>query len=196
MIDEDRLITRAAVGETGAFRLLYEHHKADVARIVYRLLGPRSDLGDVIEEVFVQVSRGLRDFRGPLKFSTWLRHLTVKVALACRSAAHGGPLVDDDDMADDASLRTRDAGPDDDVERRERVRAFGRLLGRLADKNRIVVVLHDLEGIAPAEISKIVGAPVVTVRLRLFRARRELEAMLADEPSLAKIQLTLQVHAL
>ena len=37
---------------------------------------------------------------------------------------------------------------------------------------------------APAEISKVVGAPVLTVRTRLFYARRELEAMLADEPSL------------
>ena len=41
----------------------------------------------------------------------------------------------------------------------------------------------------PSEIAKIVGAPVLTVRTRLFYARRELEAMLADEPALAGIQL-------
>ena len=43
MLDEDRLIARAAGGETSAFRELYEHHRADVARLVYRMLGPRSD---------------------------------------------------------------------------------------------------------------------------------------------------------
>jgi RNA polymerase sigma-70 factor (ECF subfamily) len=65
------------------------------------------------------------------------------------------------------------------------VRAFGRLLDRLADKKRVVFVLHELEGMAPGEIARIVGAPVLTVRTRLFYARRELEAMLAEEPSLA-----------
>jgi RNA polymerase sigma-70 factor (ECF subfamily) len=59
------------------------------------------------------------------------------------------------------------------------------LLDRLADKKRVVFVLHELEGIAPGEIARIVGAPVLTVRTRLFYARRELEAMLPEEPSLA-----------
>jgi RNA polymerase sigma-70 factor (ECF subfamily) len=194
MIDEDRLIARAAAGETAAFRLLYQHRKADVARVVCRLLGPRGNVEDVVEEVFVQVNKDLRDFRGQLKFSTWLHRVTVNVVLSCRSAAEGGPLLDDEPSAD-ASLRSGAIASDEDVERRERVRAFGCLLGRLAEKNRIVFVLHELEGIAPAEISKIVGAPVVTVLMRLFHARRELEAMLADEPSLAKIQLARQAHA-
>jgi RNA polymerase sigma-70 factor (ECF subfamily) len=65
------------------------------------------------------------------------------------------------------------------------MRAFQRLLSRLADKKRIVFVLHELEGMAPAEIAEVVGAPVLTVRTRLFYARRELEAMLAEEPTLA-----------
>jgi len=69
------------------------------------------------------------------------------------------------------------------------MRAFARLLGRLADKKRVVFVLHELEGVPPSEIAQIVGAPVLTVRTRLFYARRELEAMLAEEPSLAGLRL-------
>ena len=49
-------------------------------------------------------------------------------------------------------------------------------------------VLHELEGLLPAEIAKVVGAPVLTVRTRLFYARREIEAMLGEEPSLAALQ--------
>jgi RNA polymerase sigma-70 factor (ECF subfamily) len=84
---------------------------------------------------------------------------------------------------------TDDVRPDEDAERRERVRAFGRLLDRLADKKRVVFVLHELEGLPPSEIAQIVGAPVLTVRTRLFYARRELEAMLAEEPTLASLRL-------
>ena len=77
--------------------------------------------------------------------------------------------------------------PDDDVERLERMRAFQRLLARLADKKRVVFILHELEGMSPSEISEVVGAPVLTVRTRLFYARRELEAMLEEEPTLANL---------
>jgi RNA polymerase sigma-70 factor (ECF subfamily) len=49
----------------------------------------------------------------------------------------------------------------------------------------VVFVLHELEGLSPGEIAKIVGSPVLTVRTRLFYARRELLALLAEEPALA-----------
>lgn len=182
----DDLILRAAAGDSASFRRLYERHRADVARLVYRMLGPRPDLEDVIQEVFVQVYRSLRDFRGQSKFSTWLHRVTVNVALMHRRSARSRPVFAEEPLADVA--RSDGARPDEDAERRERVRAFARLLQRLADKKRVVFVLHELEGLPPSEIARIVGAPVLTVRTRLFYARRELEAMLAEEPSLAGLE--------
>jgi RNA polymerase sigma-70 factor (ECF subfamily) len=189
MGDEDVLIAKAAAGDTSAFRMLYERHRNDVARLVYRMLGARSDLEDVIQEVFFQVFRSLKDFRGQAKFTTWLHRVTVNVVLMHRRAAKSRPVYTEEQGHD----LTRDEAavlPDEDADRRERVRAFGRLLGRLADKKRIVFVLHELEGIAPTEIAKIVGCPVLTVRTRLFYARRELEALLQEEPSLAALTLS------
>src|SRR5271166_1739133 len=187
--EDDRLIARAVAGDSAAFRQIYEQHRADVARLVYRMLGGRSDFEDVIQEVFVQVYRSLKDFRGQSKLSTWMHRVTVNVVLMHRRAARSRPVFAEEPPTD-GMLRSEITAPDDDAERRERVRAFGRLLDRLADKKRIVFVLHELEGIAPGEIAKIVGAPVLTVRTRLFYARRELEAMLADEPALAGMHLT------
>jgi RNA polymerase sigma-70 factor (ECF subfamily) len=188
MPDEQRLIARAAAGEAPAFRQLYERHRSDVARLVYRMLGPRSDVDDVIQEVFVQVYKSLKDFRGQSKFSTWLHRVTVNVVLMHRRAARSRPAFADEPPAEPA-LRSSDLAPDEDAQRRERMRAFARLLGRLADKKRVVFVLHELEGVPPSEIAQIVGAPVLTVRTRLFYARRELEGMLAEEPSLAGLRL-------
>jgi RNA polymerase sigma-70 factor (ECF subfamily) len=186
--EEERLIARAAAGDSDAFRELYDRHRADVARLVYRMVGGRSEFEDVIQEVFVQVYRSLKDFRGQSKLSTWMHRVTVNVVLMHRRAARSRPVFADEPPGD-GLLRSESAAPDEDVERRERMRAFGRLLDRLADKKRIVFVLHELEGVPPNEIAEIVGAPVLTVRTRLFYARRELEAMLAEEPSLAGMQL-------
>ena len=188
MSDEERLIARAAADDRAAFRELYVRHRGDVARLVYRMLGGRGDLEDVIQEVFVQVHKSLKDFRGQAKFSTWLHRVTVNVVLMHRRAARSRPVFADEPLGD-AVVHEEDVAPDEDAERRERMRAFARLLDRLAEKKRIVFVLHELEGIAPTEIAQIVGAPVLTVRTRLFYARRELEAMLADEPSLSGLNV-------
>jgi RNA polymerase sigma-70 factor (ECF subfamily) len=182
MSDDATLIARAAADDRAAFRELYEKHRMPVARLVFRMLGGRGDIDDVIQEVFVQVHRSLKDFRGQSKFSTWLHRVTVNVVLMHRRAARSRPTFAEEPVGDIPHFRQ---APDDDAERRERMRAFARLLERLAEKKRIVFILHELEGISPEEIGKIVGAPVLTVRTRLFYARRELEAMLPDEPSLA-----------
>jgi RNA polymerase sigma-70 factor (ECF subfamily) len=186
--EDERLIARASAGDSGAFRQIYERHRTDVARLVYRMLGGRSDLEDVIQEVFVQVYRSLKDFRGQSKLSTWMHRVTVNVVLMHRRAARSRPVFAEEPPTD-GMLRTDATSPDEDAERRERMRAFSRLLDRLAEKKRIVFVLHELEGISPSDIADIVGAPVLTVRTRLFYARRELEAMLHEEPSLAGLQL-------
>jgi RNA polymerase sigma-70 factor, ECF subfamily len=188
-VDAEDLIADAAAGDTSAFRRIYERHRQDVARLVYRMIGPRSDLEDVVQEVFVQVYKSLKDFRGQSKLSTWLHRVTVNVVLMHRRAAKSRPVFAEEPPAE-AAVLSLDILPDEDAERRERMRAFARLLERLADKKRIVFVLHELEGIAPGEIATIVGAPVLTVRTRLFYARREIEAMLPEEPSLAGIELT------
>ena len=190
MSDESELLSKASTGDTVAFRALYLRHRPDVARLVFRMLGARSDLDDVVQEVFFQVFRSLKDFRGQSKFSTWLHRVTVNVVLMHRRAARSRPVFSEE-PSNDITADQETVAPDEDADRRERMRAFGRLLDRLAEKKRIVFVLHELEGIAPTEIATIVGAPVLTVRTRLFYARRELEAMLADEPSLASLKALL-----
>jgi RNA polymerase sigma-70 factor (ECF subfamily) len=190
MSDEAQLIARAAGGDAVAFRRLYEAHRERVARLAYRVLGGHRDLEDVVQEVFVQVYKSLPDFRGQSKFGTWLHRVTINVVLMQRRAARSRPIFAEA-SADDHVASHDSPAPDEDAECRERVRAFGRLLDRLADKKRVVFVLHELEGVAPGEIAQIVGAPVLTVRTRLFYARRELEAMLGDEPTLAAVQAAL-----
>jgi len=187
--DEGAVLAKAASGDKVAFKTLYVRHRPDVARLVFRMLGARSDLEDVVQEVFFQVFRSLKDFRGQSKFSTWLHRVTVNVVLMHRRAARSRPTYAEE-AASDITPDRDTVLPDEDADRRERMRAFGRLLDRLAEKKRTVFVLHELEGVQPAEIATIVGAPVLTVRTRLFYARRELEAMLAEEPSLSSLKAT------
>jgi RNA polymerase sigma-70 factor (ECF subfamily) len=189
----DELVLRSQRGDRVAFSQLFRRHRADVARLVFRMMGPTADAEDVIQEVFLQVHRSLGEFRGQAKFTTWLHRVTVNVVLMVRRAAKSRPVF----SGEAPSEREPDAGiwPDEDASRRRRIDAFRRLLDRLAEKKRTVFVLHELEGLSPAEIAEVVGAPVLTVRTRLFYARRELAEMMRDEPALAQVAAELGSEA-
>jgi len=140
------------------------------------------DLEDLVQEVFLQVYRSIKDFRGQSRFSTWLYRVTVNVVLMQRRAARSRPVLQE--ASDESFGADARELPDDQLARTRRVAAFYRLLDRLSDKKRAVFVLHELEGLSPSEVAKVVNAPVLTVRTRLFYARRELLEMLRDEPAL------------
>jgi RNA polymerase sigma-70 factor (ECF subfamily) len=179
------LVERCQRGDAEAFRELFRAHRDDVARLAQRMLGRTTDLEDLVQEVFLQVHRSIRDFRHGARFSTWLYRVTVNVVLMHRRAAKSRPMFAE--APESAVAIDRRPFADEQLEQQRRVRAFHRLLDRLSEKKRVVFVLHELEGLAPGEIAQIVGSPVLTVRTRLFYARRELLTMLADEPSLAGV---------
>ena len=177
------LVARCQSGNPDAFRQLFQRHRDDVARLVYRMTGASHELEDLIQEVFLQVHKSIGDFRGDARFTTWLYRLTVNVVLMHRRSAKSRPQL----VAEALAAAPKDAHPlpDEQVARRRRMSAFTRLVERLSEKKRTVFILHELEGLPPSEIAKIVGAPVLTARTRLFYARRELTSMLREEPALA-----------
>jgi RNA polymerase sigma-70 factor (ECF subfamily) len=184
-VEPDPLVERARGGDRDAFRELFRRHRSDVARVVHRMLGASSDVEDVVQDVFLQVHRSLRDFRGQARFTTWLHRITVNVVLMSRRSAKSRPVFASEELGEHAA--DRGPRPDEAAARERRKQAFRRVLERLPEKKRTVFVLHELEGLSPAEISTIVDAPVLTVRTRLFYARRELCELMRTEPALAQL---------
>lgn len=179
------LLGRCQAGDRGAFRELFERHRLEVTRLVYRMTHGGQDLEDLVQEVFIQVHKSLPTFRSEARLSTWIFRIAVNVVLMHRRAARTRPLMlvakGEPTLIDTAIL------PDDQLARQRRVEALYRLLEQIGEKKRIVYFLHELQGLSPQEIAHVVGAPVLTVRTRLFYARREVLALLRSEPALAAI---------
>lgn len=181
---EDReLVRRCRGGDERAFERLFVRHRGAVTGLVYRMLGPSPELEDLVQDVFIQVLRSLGSFRDEARFSTWLYRVALNVVLMHRRASGRRPRLVEEEQAAPAV----DGAPSahEALETRRRVAAFYALLGRLSDKKRAVYVLHELEGLTPARIGEIVQAPVLTVRTRLFYARRELADWIEEDPALA-----------
>ncbi len=179
----DTLVARCQAGDTEAFRELYRIHRAQVARLVQRILGPDPEVEDVIQEAFVQVYRSLPSFQGSSLLSTWIHRVSVNVALQHirrRKRQRSGPVVMTADPPDPSS---GDPAPEEDVIWRDRMRKLYAALERLSPKKRAVFVLHEIEGMAAEEIAKTLRTPLITVRTRLFYARKALYAELAADPA-------------
>jgi RNA polymerase sigma-70 factor (ECF subfamily) len=180
------LVEAARQGDDAAFRALYRTHRSEVHRVVYRLIGPTADMEDIVQEVFIQVHRSLGNFRGQAKFSTWLHRVAVNVALQHLRKKKTTIKTRPEDSS--ATATVEDGGvptPHEDAETHERLAAVRRALDKLSPKKRAVVVLHDMQGLDAHAIAKIVGAPVFTVRTRLFYGRKELYREILKEPAFA-----------
>jgi len=177
--DEADLIRRCRQGERAAQEQLYRRHRRQVAANLYRVIGQRGELDDLVQEVFVIAFRGLDRFRGEARLSTWLYRICVNVALArIRSKSRRPPAV----PMSHALLETLEASPPSPeqvlVNNQERDRVY-RSLDEMPPKKRLVLYLHEIEGLDLKEIAYIVDAHPVTVRTRLFYARKEFYKKLA-----------------
>jgi RNA polymerase sigma-70 factor, ECF subfamily len=183
--DEADLIQRCRADERAAHDELYHRFRRQVAGNLYRVLGDRTDLEDLVQEVFVIAFRGLDRFRGDARLSTWLYRICVNVALGRIRTRRRRPnaigVSDLDSASADPSLTERPETPEKSLERqRDRERVY-QALEQLAPKKRIVLYLHEIEGLDLKEIAYLVDSNPVTVRTRLFYARREFYRVIAGE---------------
>ncbi len=183
--DED-LVIAAKAGDELAFRKLYLAHRGIVHRIVFRLLGPTDDLEDVIQDVFLQVHKSIGNFRGHAKFSTWLHRVAVNVTLQHLRRKKSTIVSRPDERVEERPAKDRQrSNPHELAETQDRLQAVYRVLELLSPKKRAVLVMHDMQGMSAQKVAEVVGAPVFTVRTRLFYARKEFYKRIVVDPAFA-----------
>jgi RNA polymerase sigma-70 factor (ECF subfamily) len=181
------LIVRCRAGEAAALHEVYRRHRSAVYGVASRMIANQADREEIVQDVFLEVFRSLVGFRGTSRLSTWIRRVTVNVILQhIRRKGRRVSLRLVDEPPEQIALdpdTARPATPEADALRRERREAVERALAKLSPKKRIALVLADLEGLSSVEVAEAVGAPALTVRTRLFYARRDFYAALAVEPA-------------
>ena len=167
---DDALVRRSKSGDREAFGRLVDRYQASVYRVVRGVVGDAAEAEDVVQEVFLKAYEGLRRFRGEAGIFTWLYRIAVNEALRLgRRKRPVAPLDALPEVEAPAAERPEDDGPS--------LRDLERLLRKLPDEFRTVVVLRDLEEMSYRDIADTLDIPIGTVESRLFRARQELRAL-------------------
>ena len=171
-----------------SFESVYRAHGRPVARWAIRLLGPKADFEDIVQDVFLVVRRRLPEFRGEAEITTWLYEITVRVVQRWRLRARWWSWVtgrgQSPGRARVSMVRIAESSSDPQalLEARERAYIFYQLLDELSEAQRTTFILFEVEGLSGAQIAEITGTKVNAVWVRLSRARRKfMERMRAWE---------------
>ncbi len=164
----------AQAGDAHAFAGLVRLHQRRAYVVARAIVLTHEDAEDAVQEGFLHAYKALDRFRPEQAFGAWLHRIVANAAL---DIARRRKVRDADELADTvASPRPqRDAAERDEL--RDRLRAG---LARLAERQRAVIVLHDVEGFKHAEIGAMLGIPEGTARSDLHHARAALRGWLGE----------------
>lgn len=170
--DED-LVRAFVEGDREAFEEIVDRYERRVYAVALRMCGDAETARDVTQEVFISALRSLRSFRGTARLSTWLHRVTVNASLdRLRRRRDDLPLEETAGRADPGR------GPEEAAVESDRARRVRRAIAALTPEFRAVVVLHDLQDLAYAEVAEALEIPIGTVKSRIHRARMELARLL------------------
>ena len=170
------IIKRAARGDVRAHEILYRAFASPVYSLCLRFTRVPAHTEDLVQETFIEVMRSIKQFRGEAAVGSWIRRIAVTKALMfLRSAwtARSQSLAENwDDMTPgDAASHGISRHPDDALD-------LDAALANLPAVSRVVVWLHDVEGLTHKEIAAAMGKTESFSKSQLSRAYQRLRPML------------------
>ena len=188
MDDDLELVGRLRAGDETAFVELVCRYQPRLLRLAEATVHSRAVAEEVCQETWLAVVRGLGRFEGRSSFRTWLFHILLNRARssAGREQRAGRPEADVGERFDDAGAWAAPPVPwservDDRLVAERLAPRVHQLLTTLPEHQRQVVVLRDVEGLAPHDVSSLLGITDGNQRVLLHRGRARLRASLAVE---------------
>jgi RNA polymerase sigma-70 factor (ECF subfamily) len=169
-----RLVRLTLRGDASAFELIIVRYERRVMALAARLVGSRDDARDVAQEVFLRAFKYLHRADPQKPFEPWLLRIAVNV---CRDLVR--QRVRRQNTFVDAGPAEPIDGSDDPcagLERKQQRVILQRALDLLPEKERLAIVLRDIEGLPTADVAAILQSSETTVRSQISRGRLRLKA--------------------
>ena len=168
LAEAQSLVTRARAGDVSALEHLYRAYERPVYTLARRLTRGPEDAEDVLQETFLEVCRSLKQWRGDGSLWGWIRTIAASKALM---RYRREKLREWEPLEENVVQREGDVPLQMDLEA---------ALGRLSDRSRAVVWLHDVEGYTHEEIAELMGMTTSFSKSQLARAHERLRQWLGE----------------
>src|SRR5436309_2378522 len=168
------VLGRSARGDQSAFASIVREHQAMVFSMAYHFLRDHGLAEELAQEVFLHLHKNLRAIQSPSHLVYWLRQVTSHRCIDQARRQKLRPRVSLPDYLERAP-EPASSGPIADPLLAEALR---RLIARLPERSRIIVILRFQEDLDPPEIADMLGIPLGTVKSNLHRSLAVMRARL------------------
>jgi RNA polymerase sigma-70 factor (ECF subfamily) len=179
------LVSKFIQGDHAAFTELVGRFKKKVYSVAYQMLGNHLDADEVTQETFVRIYNRRKQLKDVNYFASFLMRIATNYSIdLIRKRQKRYVSVEDESQTQTSTsveLSEKIDRPDQIYEKREILRKIKQTIEQLPPKQRVTVILHDVEGFSKAEVAQILGCPQATVRSNLHIARTKLRKWLGPE---------------
>jgi RNA polymerase sigma-70 factor, ECF subfamily len=177
--EEAILVRRVQAKDEMAFKEIVERYQTKVFSIIYGILRNHNDAEDIAQQVFAKIyfSIGNFDFRSSLL--TWIYKITVNECYDYLRKKRVRKLVYESDFSEEDSMQMENSNSakdhtapvDETLERRD---LLLKLLSKISDEDRSLMLMKEVEGHSVEELAQMTGMNENTIKVKLFRTRQKL----------------------
>lgn len=184
-MSDEELVEKIKKGDIDAYEEIIKKYENKVCGIIYHMIKNQNDVEDLAQEVFIKVYKNLSKFKGDSSLYTWIYKITVNLCLDEVKKRKNIIYLDEKLEVEDGELERElpslDKTQVELYEKKELKEKLHKCIGKLPEKQRVMIVLRDIKGFSYEEISEITSVKLGTVKSQINRARLKLKELLDKE---------------
>ena len=159
----------------------FERYRGAVTRYIQYLVRDATEAEDLAQEAFVRAHRQRDTLRDPAALESWLYQIATHVSIdRMRQRAKAAERQADEPVEELPIADPAQPSPLTVIQQEEMSTCVQRYVAKLSDGYKAVLLLHDADGLTAKETAHLLQLPLTTVKMRLHRARQQLQAALND----------------
>ncbi len=180
------LVRKAQGGDICAYDDLIRRHQGRIYATLYHMTSNHEDANDLVQETFIKAYQALGNFKGDSSFFTWIYRIAVNKTLNFLKQRKNRVQMSLNDLDFNAEhdpdliALICEKTPHHEANLAELQEKLNAGMRKLSETHRLVMTLHDVQGLTHEEIGKIMDCNTGTVRSRLFYARQQMKSYLAE----------------
>ena len=171
-------LIKAMQGDKNAFGKLVAQHQQYAFNLAFRMVCNEEDARDIVQDSFVKIWKNIKAFDPQLKFTTWMYKIITHSAIDYLRSAKRASERESKDFQKMNRIADH-VNPETQLLNKELGQWIEMISGNLPEKQRLVFVLKDLQGLSNAEIVNIIEMPETSVKSNLYHARRTIREQLS-----------------
>ncbi|MBN8249673.1 MAG: sigma-70 family RNA polymerase sigma factor [Verrucomicrobia bacterium] len=180
---DDVLVGWSQQGDVEAFEQLVFRHRDKIYARAMMMMRNEEEALDLSQEAWVKGWQRLHQFQGDSSFATWMTRIVINLCLdqirrQKKARTESIEQLEEDGGGVERQLPMEIINPTEGLEKTELRRRIDDAMSKLTEAHRVVLVMHEFEGLQYKEIADRIGISIGTVMSRLFYARRRLASLL------------------